>query len=824
MGTLWQDIRYGFRMLGKNPSFTIVAVLTLALAIGANTSIFSILNAVLLRSLPVPNPHELRVINWLGRNPELSNYTGSGMEHTSGGLMYSGSFPYPAYRDFRDQGTGFSEVFAFFLLDNITVLTRGAASTADGLMVSGNFFPGYGARTLIGRTVTPEDDRLGVTPVAVITYRAWERCYALDPSVLGQTVTINQNRFAIIGVLSREFVGPLPGDPTDFYVPLSAQPQLASNRPLESPNHWWVQIMGRLARGANEAQAQASLEVLFRQVLSESTTKMEQPGIWLEDGSRGPLRVRQHMAQPFWALLALVGLVLAIACANLASLLLVRGVSRRHEMAIRTALGAGRWRLIRQSFTESLMLSLAGAALGLLFALWCKELVLGLLIPVKENLHFDARTDANVLAFTLGLTVVTAVLFGLIPALRAARVDPAHGLKDRVAASAPRLRLGKVLVSIQVGLSILLVLAAGLSIQTFANLSRLDPGFDAENVLLFRLNTAQAGYEGQRRVSFFDGLRESIAAIPGVRAVALSDLALVGGWMSMNGISIPGRSANPDEHLQACQMVVSDSFFSTMGISLLLGRDFDEADNSHNPKVAIVNETFARSFLPDENPVGQTFTMGSTDYRIVGVCRDAKYDNVRDDVPPIMYFAYRQMPTGAMYFEVRSSLPALSLVPAVRKAVAAFDETIPLENIKTQRQLLEQSIVMERLFASLCGSLALLALFLSCVGLYGVTAYTVTCRTSEIGIRMALGATPWCVAYPILREAVLLAAAGVAVGAPAALATARIIRSQLYGVEPHDPLTLAVAAIVLLAVAAFAAWIPARRAAKVDPMAALRYE
>jgi len=819
-----QDLRYALRTLTRSPGFAAVAVLSLALGIGVNTTIFSLLNAVMLRSLPVRNPHELRVVNWVGRNPEVSNYTGDGMGRTATGLTYSGSFPYPAYRDFRDRGTGFADVFAFFPLSNITAIVPGQAGVAMGLMVSGNFFAGYGAQTLIGRPIAPEDDRPAAAPVAVITYRCWERYFSLDPGVIGQSVTLNQNAFTIIGVLARGFAGPLVGDPFDFYIPLSAQPQMAPTRPLGSGKHWWVQIMARLAPDANEAHAQASLDVLFRQALSASDTKMERPGIWLEDGRRGPLKTRQQIGQPLWALLAVVGLLLLIVCANLAGLLLARGAARQHEMAVRAAMGANRGRLIRQSLTESMVLSLAGGCLGLVLAAWGKAGLPALLARFQENIQFDTSLDANVLGFTFGVAIVATLLSGLLPALRASRVDPAAGLKDRSALGSPRLRLGKVLVSVQVGLSVLLVVVAGLLIQTFANLSRVDPGFDPENLVVFRLNAGQAGYKGTQLENFFENVRRSLAVIPGVRSVALSDLALMGGGLSSSGISIPGRAAGLNEHLQACQLIVSDSFFATMGIRMLQGRDFGPADTATSPKIAVVNESFARSFLPNKNPVGQAFDSEPYTYQIVGVCRDAKYNNLRNEIQPTMYFPYSQYPVNSMYFEVRSVLPALALAPAIRKVVAAVDPKIPVADLRTQQQLLDNSVLPERLFASLCSFLALLAVLLSYIGLFGLMAYNVARRSGEIGIRMALGARPGDVARPIVREALLLAAAGLAAGVPIALALARIIRGALYGVEPYDPTTIVGGSVILLVIAGLAAWIPARRAAKVDPITALRCE
>ena len=826
MSAFWKDIQYSIRTLIRTPGFTIITLLTLALGIGANTAIFSVINAVLLRSLPVPNPHELRTINWMGRNPELSHYTGSGMGETSTGMRYAGSFPYPAYQDFKHQNKDSADVFAYFQLYSTTLMAHSESSTADGMMVSGNFFSGYGAKTLIGRTITEEDDRPGATPVAVITYRWWEQHFNLDSNVLGETITVNKNPFTIIGVLPKEYVGPIPGDPNEIYVPLSEQPHLAPSFPLESSKHWWIEMMARLKPGTDESQLKSSLETSFRQVLSESITKMEQPQIRLEDGSRGPLLVRQRMSQPMLALLAIVGLVLLIACANLTSLLLVRGVSRQHEIAIRSAIGAGRWRIIRQSLIESIVISLFGAAIGLVFAEWGKSLLSAFFTGFLDNLNIDTRTDFNVLLFTLGLSMVTALLSGIYPALRASRINPVEGLKDRTSIRSPRLKVGKILVTVQTGLTLLLIMVAGLMIQSFINLSQVNPGFNPENMLIFRLSANQAGYTDKQSQDFFTNVRKSISAIPGVNVVALSDIALIGGGISATSVKLPGKTANPEARFQTNLLHISDSFFSTMGIRLLQGRDFDLNDTPESPKTVIVNETFVKTFLLDLQPLGQIINDDSNDFRIIGVCKDAKYHTLRDDVPPTMYLAFQQKTrkTGIMNFEVRSVLPPLSLLPSIRKSIAAIDPTIPLTNIKTQQQYIEISIIQERLAASLCGFFALLALLLSCIGLYGLMAYTVKRRTGEIGIRMALGARPRDVAMPIIREAFILSSSGVLIAMPVFLAVARFGRSVLFGIQPYDPLTMLGGSMLLVIVVTLAAWLPARRAARVDPMTALRCE
>jgi predicted permease len=826
MKTIWHDVRYGLRQLRRSPGFTAVAVASLALGIGANTAIFSLINGVLLKSLPVRDPRELRVINWASFGYELNNFSGSTSRNKSGQFS-SGSFPYPTYCDFRDQGTGFSEVFAFSELGSMTVAARGTAFTADGLMVSGNFFKGYGAQTLIGRPILPRDDQADADPVAVITYRAWERRFGLDPNVLGETVTMNRSGFAVVGVLPRHYAGPLAGDQADFYVPMAAQPQLKSGYPLASRNHWWVQIMGRLSPEASDAQARASLEVLFDQTLAVSTTKLKQPGILLEDGSRGPLMQRQRAAQPLWVLQGVVGLVLLIACANMAGMLLSRGAARQHEMTIRAAIGAGRWRLIRQSLVESLVLSLLAAAFALLISSWIKTGIMNFLTASLSDIHFNVALDARVLLFTLGVAMATTLLFGFLPALRVSGVDPATGLQNTRLQGASRARLGKILVVTQVGLSLLLVAGTGLLVRSLVNLKNIDPGFDAENLLVFRLNAGDAGYDKTERIDYYDSVSRAIAAIPGVSNVAFSSTSLLAGNLSSTGFSLPERPANPDEHLQANEITVNEAFFSTMGIPLLRGRTFAGTDTQSSAKVMIVNNAFARTFFAEENPIGHYIKIGGnngTEYQIIGVCGDTKYQSVRSEIAPTMYHAYRQAPGGSVSFEVRTVLPELSLVPAVRKVVSSLDQSIPIQDLTTQTDLFDRSIIMERLCATLCGCLAMLAVGLACIGLYGLLAYHVAQRMGEIGVRMALGARPQDVARPILRQAVLLAALGVAVAMPATLALSRAMRSVVYGIQPHDPFTMIGAAALMIAVAALAAWIPARRAAKIDPMEALRYE
>jgi len=831
MGTLRQDIHYGLRQLRKSPGFTVVAVLSLALGIGANTAIFSLINGILLKSLPVRNPQELRLINWtshswpLNRTPAWSGNSA----YTKSGKIYCGSFSYPAYRDFAEQAQGFSDLFAFsYPEDPKAINADGIATLANPQLVSGTFFKGYGARVLIGRPITPEDDRDGAPPVTVLTYPFWQRAYGLDPHVLGRTLTVGNTGFIVIGVLPHSYVSPMAGEvTTDFYVPMMAQPRLTSMPEgedwLSSNDLWWVQIMGRLAPDADEARARGSLELIFSRVLSRSTrAEFDRPGIMLQEGRHGLLVRRREMAQPLWLLQGVAGLVLLIACTNLAGVLLARGAARQHEMAVRAAVGAGRWRLIRQVLTESLILSLAGVCLGLVFSFWIRATLVGLVIDPSEDLQLNLKIDATVLLVTLVVGVATTLLSGLLPALRAGRVNPLAGLRDGRGWSIPRLHLGKSLIVAQVGLSVLVVMGAGLLSRTLVNLYRTDPGFDAENILLVPINTSKSLSPPKDTLAFFATVRQEIAGIPGVRSVAISKRALLNGaWHE--GISIPSRSGA--KGYDSNVLTVGDGYFATMGIDLLAGRDFRATDVRRSQRVVIVNEAFGRKFFPDEGPLDQYIRVKYTDWQIVGLCSNHRYAGLRQSPHPTLYMHHAQhWLRDNMTCVIRSELPPMSLIPAVRDAVNRIHRNMPLEGITTQKLVVKESLRLERLYVLLCGSLALLAVLLSCIGLYGIMAYNVARRTNEIGIRKALGARPWDVAWPILRGTLILTAIGITIGLPVALALVRLIESIVYGIDPHDPLTIIGSVVLMVVVGALAAWIPARRAGKVDPMVALRHE
>ena len=819
--TTWQDLRFGARMLRKNPGFTTVAVLALGLGIGANTAVFSLVNAVLLRALPVHDPGQLRVLNWSGPWPKA--FSAAGDETVFMDRAYFGGFSYPSYLALREQARGGYDLFAFSPTDPVTAVARGEATRAAGILVSDSFFTGYGASVWMGRAILPEDDHSGAPPVVVITHRWWERHCGSDPGIVGHTLALNRTGFTIVGVLPRDFAGPLPGDTADFYIPLAFQPLFRPDFRLASPDDYWLQIMLRLSPGTQEGPVRVALETVFRRhQLDRSEPKAAPPSLLLHPGARGPWIKRMEIGSPLETLRRIVALVLLIACANVAGLLLARHAARQHELAVRAALGAGRGRLARQVLAECLLLALASAGLGLLLAWWGKALLVTLLPAFADYDHFDFRMDSRVLGFTLMATAATVLLVGAIPAFFASRARSAAGLQNPRILGAPRLRLGKLLVIAQVAISVVLLAGAGLMVRTLVNLSHIQLGFDADRLLVARLNAAQGGHPESQLAVFYERVGEAMAALPGVQSVAFSDQSHVGaGFGTGYGIRIPGREGKP---LGTSGMIVSDTFLATMRIPLLLGRGFSSADAPAAGRVAVVNQAFADKMFPGQSPLGETFKLGQEEHQIIGVCGNARLYDFRAEMTPIAYLSYRQRPAPEAWFAIRTALPPSALGAAVRRVVTDLDRNLVVTGLTTQRELAGRQVAHERLFASLGGGLALLAVVIACLGLYGLMTYNVARRTGEIGIRMALGARPADAARWVLREAALLGGTGALLGVVAALGAVRVIQFYLYGVAPHDPLTLAVAVVVLVLVALLAAFLPARRAAKVDPMVALRYE
>ncbi|HEY3380116.1 MAG TPA: ABC transporter permease [Vicinamibacterales bacterium] len=825
---LLRDVRLGAASLARSPGFAAVAVLSLAVGIGAGTAVFSLVQAILLRSLPVPNPQELRILQWSGTDVRVRSFDGNSRQDGNGRIAAE-AVSHPAFLSLRAQGAAQADVFGFYPLHDAAVVAAGQAFVADGAMVSANFFSALQVRPQAGRLLTPGEDYEGGGMNVVIGHDFWQRRFGLDPGVLGRSVALNGRAFTVVGVLEPGFNGLQPGQASDFYVPMSGvSPFLYTS--ITADWHWFVRTMARLRAGATDTGLAAALDVAFA---GETAAVLKRPKILVEPGHAGLANDREHYRKPLLLMLSAVGLVLLVACANLAGLLLARGAARRHEVAVRAALGAGRWRLFQQSLAESLTIALLGGGLGVLLAAWAQPTLVGLLAVDADGLRYDFSLNLPVLAFSLAVSLAAALLAGVLPSIRCGRTDPMNALRGRGSLVGLRLRAGRILVVAQVGLSLLVLTSAGLFVRTLANLARVDAGFSLERLLLVGLNLRGGEYADTNPVQFYERALEAVAAVPGVKGSAVVEFPLLGPGGSSGSFNafVDGPPA-PAGMMQVRRLRVSESFFTTMGVPILRGRALSGADSAEAAKAVVVNEAFIRNYLPDRDPIGVAFATWDAAWTIVGVCRDAKYTDIKEPVSPTAYFSYRQMfysrfartHLRTASIAARTALSPLALASEVRQAVARVDPGVAVTMVTTQEEVRDRSIARERLLAIFGGGLAGLALLLSCVGLFGLMAHSVTRRTGEIGLRMALGATRPDVVRSILREALLLAAAGAAVGLPLALALTRLVTSQLFGVKPGDPLSMALALVAVLATAAGAAWIPAWRAQRIEPIEALRYD
>ena len=830
---LMQDLRYAARVLMKSPGFTTAAVLSLALGIGANTSMFSILDNVLLKSLPAKDPSQLRILMWHGRGDAagMKSHSGYGIIDDRGRHV-DGSFSYPAYEMFRKLPQ-FSDVVAF-AQGQFTVTANGASDIAFGHYVSGNYFTGVGAQPLIGRAILPEDDAPSSPRVAVLTHLFWSKRFGSDPGIVGRVIQVNREPVTVIGVMPPAFQGLQPGRAVDLFVPMQTVSEVYYK--LDAPDYWWVQVFGRLKPGVSEeaatAAVQAALTNQIKSYASEAVVKSSRVEVVLEPGNRGVALFRGSSKTTIYILTGAAILVLLIACLNLANLLLARYTARTKEIAVRVSIGASRWRLLRQMLTESLLLAAAGAAAGLLIAKITIPLLLDFFAGTS-TLGIEPHIDGRALGFTLAAAIATTFLFGTLPAWRATRVNTAPALKENsgaAGAGGPRLLIGRYLVSLQVSLSLLLVVATGLFLRTLINLAAIDLGFQTDRLLTFQTDPEKSGYKHDDAARIYRRLEERITEIQGVQAVGISQLPLIGGVVTNGGVRIPGDPHRRQTYFLDC----SDSFLSTAGIPVLAGRDLNRADFDHAVRSAVVNETFVKKYLPRANPIGQIFYppdwegKGETPepFTIVGVVKDAHYRGVRDDVPATAYVPFSARPPGdsRMVFMIRTRIEPLNLIAAVRKAVASVDANLPVAEVRTERDQIERSLGTERMFATLVTAFGAIALILAAIGLYGVMAFSVARRTSEIGIRVALGAQRGNVQWLVLRQSLFLTLSGVIVGIPCALALTGLVKKLLFGIKPNDPASIAGAVGIMLAVAACAAWIPARRASRVDPMVVLRHE
>ena len=804
---LWRDLRYGGRALTKNPGFAVIVVLTLALGIGANTAVFSLVDAFLLRLLPVKDPRQLVIV----QSAQLKGGTAS-------------TFRYRFFEEFRDGNNSFSGIFA---CDNapVSLTVNGQPEIVWGDFVSGNYFDVLGVSAYIGRTFTSDDDRPGSPPIAVISHGYWERRFARDPEVIGETIYLGRLPVTVIGITPPGFFGRNVsgrsvkfGRTSDVIMPMFMQSGLALK------DHNAVQIMARLKPGVTPEQAQTDLDVIYQGVLREepdpknARQENAEPGdqkIELKPGLRGVSESDDGFAMALRILFAVVGIVLLIACVNVANLLLARAGARQKEIALRLSVGASRGRMIRQLLTESLLLSLLGGALGILFAKWGVRVLLTVVSFSDQGpLAFDLQPDARILAFTGGACLLTGVLFGLAPALSATRLELNEVLKGSGTGGESGLargRLAKSLVVTQVALSLALLIGAGLLIRSLWQIYEVDTGFEREKVLTMWANPALIGYDHAKELRLYREMLEKLNAIPGAQSASLSRFALTRGGSNIVG---PG-------------------FFETMGISLLQGRTFSKADEETSPKVAIISESMARKYFTDRDPIGQRLPsdmaqrFGGADTQIVGVVRDTKHYLRQSKWDEAIYVPYTQVPPerlGQVKFLVRVSGNPASIIPAIRQQVRLTDKDLAIENIETQGEELNGFVSQEQSLASLLTFFGALALVLATIGLYGTMSYSVRRRIKEIGIRMALGAQRKNILLMVLRETMLMVAAGVAIGLPVAFVATRLISSMLFEMKVTDPITISMAIAVMLIVGLLAGFIPARRATRVNPMVALRHE
>jgi predicted permease len=844
---LWCDLRYAVRILRKSPGFTAIAVGSLALAIGANTTIFSVANEMLFERLGVPHPEQLRLFAFNGDKRVTVHSTWGELNPLPGGGRRYTSFSYPVYQQLRRDNHSLQDIFAFKELGRANVTADGSALGLALELVSGNFYEQMQVTPVTGRPILPSDDGAPSTgAVAVISDGFWQRSFGRSPSVIGKVITVNTVPVTIIGVNPQGFTGAksVQSSP-ELFMPLSMIPLLraeigAHGSLLSSASLYWVQLMARRKTGVSDEQARAALDVSLSAAI-RGTLKVNKddtmPILMLDDGSKGLNHAGREFAKPIYVLLALVGFVLLLACANIANLMLARASVRQREMGVRLALGAGRSRILRQVLTESLMISTLGGLLGLILGYLGRSSIPKLLASAWEQSDLNLPFHWRVFAFTAGVTIFTGILFGLAPAYASTRAEIGTALKEGTK-TATRHRKGwsgRAIVAFQVALSTMLVVGAALFLRTLINLNSIDPGFRTDHLLLFDLNPPSKQYPAPKDVALHARIEETLRSVPGVQSVTLTDNTLVANNMSSGDFYIEGVPEVKRERGDVTGITyygdVGHDFLSTMGIPILLGRGFSPQDVNSTQQVAVVNQTLVRQLFNGQNPIGKRFSTDDSSKRdrkwiqIIGVIADTRYSDLKTEPPPVHFDLYHQLPEiGGVTYIIRTQMQPEAIAPSLRAAVQKIDTNLPLMDIRSQQQQIDATTQQERVFASLTAGFGLLALALACVGIYGIMAYTVSQRTNEIGIRLALGAERKQVRGMVLKEAGWLAVLGVVAGLVVALGLSQLVKTMLYGLKPADPASFASAGCLLLSVAVVAAWIPALRASRVEPMEALRHE
>ena len=824
------DVNYGLRGMARSAGITVVALLSLALGIGANTAIFSLVDTVLLKSLPVNEPSQLVLF-------------GNGLdEGISDGFPNRWLYSNPFYREMQKRNHVFSDVAAAFsMVDKVHGFVQGR-SEAEPLavqLVSGTYFPMLGVQPVIGRAISEDDDRTqGGHPVAIVSYRWWTQNLGRDPTVLDKKLIIGSTSYSIVGVAPAEFFGTKVGESPDIWIPLSMQKEVPpgfdgyNNDLFES-----LHLMARLKPGVSNAEATAEANLLYQQILrgfsgvplnQKTLRELDETHVELTSMATGFSRLRYMFSEPLRILMAVVGLVLLIACANIANLLLARSTARARELAVRQALGAGRSRLIRQLLTESLMLALTGGALGIAFASAASRLLLRMVSDGRTELNLNVALDMRLLLFTLMVTLATALLFGTIPAFRATRVQVTDSLKKgRGQTGSSKGLLARALVVSQVALSLVLLVGSGLFVRALMNLNNVDTGFHKENVIRLRVDPSSAGYKEDTRLeNLYRQIEQRVSALPGVRAASFSGFTFNQGTWN-NSIWVQGY---PEGHRDVAvhHNAVGNGYFAVMGIPVLAGRTFGPQDSANSRKVGVIGETTARTLFPSGSPIGKHYGRGGADHaadiEVIGVVKDVKYNSLDEEQQPGDYLPFSQNVRLLNEFEVRYSSDTGAMVAAIREAIHDVDYTLPVSDVTTLDEQVTRSITNQRLVAQLSSFFGVLAVFLSCIGIYGLMSYVVSRRTNEIGVRMALGAKPVNVLWLVMRESLWLVAVGTTIGVPVALASQRLAASMLFGLRPNEPVTLLGGVGLLLLVAALAGYLPARRASRIDPMVSLRYE
>jgi predicted permease len=834
-------------MLLQAKGWTTVVVLSLALGIGANAALFSAINGLLIKTLPVRDPDTLVRLRWSGKNDMVTSSSDYGFSGTDeNGRNIRSTFSYPMFRQFVTDNKTMTDLFACAPFGRVSVVVDGQADIANSFISTGNYYRVLGVNAMLGRIIVPEDDQPSAAPVAVLSARYWRSRFGSDPKAVGKVIRINNIPVTVIGVMPPEFTGiqQTISDGHDVSVPLALDGQLSTGPTEQSPRvnqptYWWLQVMGRLKPGATAAQVHGNLEGVFQQTaraglnqylasLSDAErgtirnrNRSEVPSLRVESGSRGIYDVSPTDKRAVTILSVVVILVLLIVCANVANLLLSRATSRSKEISVRLSLGATRGRLIRQLLTESLLLASLGGALGVLVGYWGQRLLPG---PPGQATSLDWR----VLAFVLGITGLTGIIFGAAPAFRATGMSVSTALKENSrSVVGSRSWLSRLLLVVQVAISLVLLVGAGLFLRTLQNLRHVDVGFNPQNLVIFRVNPQLNRYDDQRTRRLYEELVDALGAAPGVRAVTGSQPALLSGSVNGTGIFVQGRTYGPDAKVDINRLVVLPNFFDIMGIPTLTGRGFTPRDDDKAPKVVILNSAAVRKYFPGENPLGQRIG-GSPEenatMEIVGIVRDVKYNSVRDEVPPTMYVPYAQTRGGGVMLEVRTAGDPVSAMGGIREAVRRIDPNLPIMDMWTQMEQIERRFLQEKLFAQANAFFGGLAVVLAAVGLFGLMSYSVARRTNEIGIRMALGARSQDVLRLVMWESMTLVVVGIVIGLGVALGTSRLVETLLFGLAPTDVFSIATAILVMIVVSTLAGYLPARRASRVDPMVALHQE